>query len=236
MVVFRRRHGQPRRRTERCATTMPLSGGSRRLTLISVPATRTRRPDVRSTISCIRARIAQRKGRTIAHAGAQGAPREPADRPWCCSCSACSSRSPSDWTAPPPLGGRHAERADVPTRHRAFPEGGWTAPSGDPSGHAHAVFSLRKPVFRGERARPFPLAVLARCSEWLLAALQTDAGFTGVLVSNPTHQDVDAEVVLARVLEDGEALAAHVLLRGRDPQIGAGLHGLSMERGFSYFI
>ena len=30
---------------------------------------------------------------------------------------------------------------------------------------------------------------------------------------------VDAEVVLPRVLEDGEALAAHVLLRGRDPQI-----------------
>ena len=30
---------------------------------------------------------------------------------------------------------------------------------------------------------------------------------------------VDAEVVFAGVLEDGEALAAHVLLRGRDPQI-----------------
>ena len=28
---------------------------------------------------------------------------------------------------------------------------------------------------------------------------------------------VDAEVVLSRVLEDGEALAAQVLLRGRDP-------------------
>ena len=39
---------------------------------------------------------------------------------------------------------------------------------------------------------------------------------------------VDAEVVLPRVLEDGEALAAHVLLRGRDPQIGDGFHGLSI--------
>ena len=38
------------------------------------------------------------------------------------------------------------------------------------------------------------------------------------------------EVVLARVLEDGEALAAHVLLRGRDPQVGDGSHGLSTER------
>ena len=33
---------------------------------------------------------------------------------------------------------------------------------------------------------------------------------------------VDAEVVFAGVLEDGEALAAHVPLRGRDPQIGNG--------------
>ena len=40
---------------------------------------------------------------------------------------------------------------------------------------------------------------------------------------------VDAEVVFAGVLEDGEALAAHVLLRGRDPQIGNGFHGLTME-------
>ena len=43
---------------------------------------------------------------------------------------------------------------------------------------------------------------------------------------------VDVDVVLLRVLQDGEALAAHVLLRGRDPQIGDGPHGLSMECGF----
>ena len=36
---------------------------------------------------------------------------------------------------------------------------------------------------------------------------------------------VDADVVRPRVLKDGEALAAHVLLRGRDAQIGDGLHG-----------
>ena len=47
---------------------------------------------------------------------------------------------------------------------------------------------------------------------------------------------VDAEVVRSRVLEDGEALAANVLLRGRNPQIGDGLHGLSMECGFGYCI
>jgi hypothetical protein len=47
---------------------------------------------------------------------------------------------------------------------------------------------------------------------------------------------VDAEVVLARVLEDGEALAAHVLLRGRDPQVGDGSHGLSTERSVGYCV
>ena len=46
---------------------------------------------------------------------------------------------------------------------------------------------------------------------------------------------VDADVVVACVLEDGEALAAHVLLGGRDPQRGDGFHGLSMECGVGYF-
>ena len=43
---------------------------------------------------------------------------------------------------------------------------------------------------------------------------------------------VDAEIVCACVLKDGEALAAHVLLRGRDSQIGNGFHSLTMEYGF----
>ena len=47
---------------------------------------------------------------------------------------------------------------------------------------------------------------------------------------------VDAEIVFACVLEDGEALAAQVLLRGRNPQIGNGFRGLTMEYGFWYFI
>ena len=40
------------------------------------------------------------------------------------------------------------------------------------------------------------------------------------------------KVVLARVLEDGGALAAHVLT----PQVGDSSHGLSTERGFSLFV
>ena len=38
-----------------------------------------------------------------------------------------------------------------------------------------------------------------------------------------------ADLGLGEALEDGEALAAHVLLRGRDPQIDNGFHGLTME-------
>ena len=38
---------------------------------------------------------------------------------------------------------------------------------------------------------------------------------------------VDVDVVRSCVLEDGEALTANVLPRGRDPQVGDGLHGLS---------
>ena len=52
---------------------------------------------------------------------------------------------------------------------------------------------------------------------------------------NRLDEVVDAETVLARVLENGEALAAHVLLRGRDPQVADGSHGLSTRRGVRYF-
>ena len=38
--------------------------------------------------------------------------------------------------------------------------------------------------------------------------------------------------MLAGVLENGEALAAGVLLRGRDPEIGDGSHGDSLYRQF----
>ena len=59
------------------------------------------------------------------------------------------------------------------------------------SGNAHAIYTLRHPVFRGPNARPWPLAALGRASEWLLSALAADAGFAGILVSNPVHADYD---------------------------------------------
>ena len=46
----------------------------------------------------------------------------------------------------------------------------------------------------------------------------------------------EGDACLGEGVEDGEALPAHVLLRGRDPQIGNGFHGLTMEYGFWYFI
>ena len=46
----------------------------------------------------------------------------------------------------------------------------------------------------------------------------------------------EGDACLGEGIEDGEALAAHVLLRGRDPQIGNGFHRLPMECVFGYFI
>ena len=66
------------------------------------------------------------------------------------------------------------------------------------TGHAQAVYTLRRPVLRGPRAKPSPLAVLGRCSEWLLTALSADAGFAGVLVSNPVHDDYDVRWLRTR--------------------------------------
>ena len=46
----------------------------------------------------------------------------------------------------------------------------------------------------------------------------------------------EGDACLGEGVEDGEALAAQVLLCGRDPQIGNGFHGLTMECGFWCFI
>ena len=66
--------------------------------------------------------------------------------------------------------------------------------------------------------------------------VEPPALFGGLSGGGRLDEVVDADVMRPRVLEDGEALAAHVLLRGRDAQIGDGLHGLSMKCGFGYCI
>ena len=51
----------------------------------------------------------------------------------------------------------------------------------------------------------------------------------------PGGGEIDAASFSAIRLLSG-LLAAEVLLRGRDPQISNGFHGLTMEYGFWYFI
>ena len=54
--------------------------------------------------------------------------------------------------------------------------------------------------------------------------------------SSRLDEVVDGEILIPGVLENGEALAANVLLRSRDPEIGDGFHSLSREYGLLYFI
>ena len=60
------------------------------------------------------------------------------------------------------------------------------------SGHAQIFFLLDRPVHRGEHARAKPLTYLARVSEFYRATLGADPGYTGVLSSNPVHEDYQA--------------------------------------------
>ena len=60
------------------------------------------------------------------------------------------------------------------------------------SGHAQVFYLLDRPVHRGERARVKPLTYLARVVEFYRATLRADAGYTGVLSSNPVHDDYQA--------------------------------------------
>ena len=57
------------------------------------------------------------------------------------------------------------------------------------SGHSQIFYLLDRPVHRGEHARARPLQYLARVSEFYRASLGADSGFTGVLSSNPIHDD-----------------------------------------------
>lgn len=85
------------------------------------------------------------------------------------------------------------------------------------TGNAHAIYTLRRPVLRGATARPFPLAVLGRCSEWLRLQLQADAGFAGVLVANPVHDDYDTVWLRRQAYTLGE-LQAHIPRGWRQPR------------------
>ena len=82
--------------------------------------------------------------------------------------------------------------------------------TGNGAGHAQAIYVLRRPVLRGAAARPLPLAALAHASEWLRQQLQADAGFTGVLVSNPVHSDYDHPQVAHRAVQAYRIPRVHI--------------------------
>ena len=54
--------------------------------------------------------------------------------------------------------------------------------------HCHASWFLKRPVHRGESARPGPLRRLARITEFYRDALQADPGYAGVLTHNPLEE------------------------------------------------
>ena len=58
------------------------------------------------------------------------------------------------------------------------------------------------------------------------------AGIGGPPRGGRLDEVVNAELVLAGVLEDGEPLAGDILLRSRDAEIGDGSHSGLMESGF----
>ena len=57
------------------------------------------------------------------------------------------------------------------------------------NGHAHAVWGLLEPVTRTERAHLKPLAYATAVTEGLRRAVVGDAGYSGLMTKNPTHED-----------------------------------------------
>ena len=57
------------------------------------------------------------------------------------------------------------------------------------SGHVQVFWLLDRPVHRGAHARAKPLTYLGRVAEYYRATLGADPGYTGVLSSNPVHND-----------------------------------------------
>ena len=53
------------------------------------------------------------------------------------------------------------------------------------NGHRQLAYALLNPVARHPSARPDPIRLLARCSEYLSATACSDPGFSGVLSANP---------------------------------------------------
>ena len=107
------------------------------------------------------------------------------------------------------------------------------------SGHSQVFYLLDRPVHRGEHARTKPLQHLARVSEFYRATLGADAGYTGVLSSNPTHDDYQASYPrvepyaltdLARVIPKGWRVPRPAITaEGRNNELFAALCKLALR-------
>ena len=107
------------------------------------------------------------------------------------------------------------------------------------SGHAQVFYLLDRPVHRGDHARAQPLRYLGRVAEFYLATLGADAGYTGVLSSNPTHGDYKASYPraepyaltdLARVIPKGwHVPRPATTAEGRNTELFAALCKLSLR-------
>ena len=123
--------------------------------------------------------------------------------------------------------------------------------------HAAATFravdplavAVIEPAFRAALmlgGRPPPLEALRGPTVRVPTRFVRKYTLRARLEPSGAHEAVERGTGYARVpgdggfghaqLEDGEALAAHVLLRGRDPPRGDAFHGLSMKCGFGCFI
>ena len=60
------------------------------------------------------------------------------------------------------------------------------------SGHQQAAWVLRRPVHRYPGSRSKPRQLFSRISEFYAEHLDADAGYVGVLASNPVHGDYRA--------------------------------------------
>ena len=96
------------------------------------------------------------------------------------------------------------------------------------SGHAQVFYLLNRPVQRGEHARAKPLTYLARVSEFYRATLGADAGYRGVLSSNPTHVDYQTSYPRADPYALGD-LAAWIPKGWRVPRVPTTAEGRNVD-------
>ena len=96
------------------------------------------------------------------------------------------------------------------------------------SGHSQIFYLLDRPVHRGEHARAKPLTYLARVSEFYRATLGADAGYRGVLSSNPVHADYQTSYPRADPYALGD-LASWIPKGWRVPRVPTTAEGRNVD-------